>query len=78
MRKDAYQTGKDFSSVVELDVYQTKEGHKATVSIGEEFYETDPYKSKDLALSEVKGFLEGVQVQIESTIKAINELKDDD
>ena len=67
----ASQIGRDFTSKVELDFYQTKEGHKASVSIGEEYYESDPYQSKDLALCEVKGFLEGVKSKIEGALQAI-------
>lgn len=67
----AYKVGKDFTSNVELDSYKTKEGHKASICIGEEYYETDPYKSKDLALCEVKGFLEGVKAKIEGVLQSI-------
>ena len=76
----AYNTGKDFTSEVEFDFYQTKEGHKASVSIGEEYYESDPYQSRDLALCEVKGWLEGVKARIEGVLQSIereiNENKD--
>lgn len=67
----AFKIGKDFTSEVELDFYQTKEGHKASVSIGEEYYESDPYQSRDLALCEVKGFLEGVKAKIDGILQAI-------
>lgn len=67
----AFKVGKDFTSEVELDFYQTKEGHKASVSIGEEYYESDPYQSRDLALCEVKGFLEGVKAKIEGVLQSI-------
>lgn len=69
----ASKIGKDFAPEVELDFYQTKEGHKATVSIGEEYYESDPYRSRDLALYEVKGLLESVKAKIEGTLQAIAE-----
>lgn len=67
----AFKIGKDFTSEVELDFYQTKKGHKASVSIGEEYYESDPYQSRDLALCEVKGFLEGVKAKIDGILQAI-------
>lgn len=68
----AYNTGKDFTSEVELNTWHIKsEGFKASVDIGEEYYETDPYKSKDLALCEVKGFLEGVKAKIEGVLQSI-------
>jgi hypothetical protein len=67
----AYNMGKDFTSEVEFDLYQTKEGHIASVSIGEEYYESDPYQSRYLALCEVKGFLEGVKARIEEVLQSI-------
>ena len=67
----AYNIGKDFTSKVELDVYVTGEGHKASVSIGDDYYESDPYQAKDLALCEVKGFLEGVKAKIEGVLQSI-------
>jgi PHD/YefM family antitoxin component YafN of YafNO toxin-antitoxin module len=70
-RDYATQIGKDFTSEVELDVYITKKGHKASVSIGKDYYESDPYKAKDLALCEVKGFLEGVKAKIEGVLQSI-------
>jgi hypothetical protein len=76
----AYNTGKDFTSEVELNTWHISLGFKASVDIGEEYYETDPYKSKDLALCEVKGFLEGVKEKIEGVLQSIeskiNENKD--
>ena len=74
----AYKYGKGWAADVEFDIFQIASvGHKtknrfgATVSIGEEYYETDPYPSKDLALCEVKGWLEGVKAKIEGVIKSI-------
>ena len=68
----ATQIGKDFTSEVELNTWHIKsEGFKASVDIGEEYYESDPYESKDLALCEVKGYLEGVKAEIEGVIQSI-------
>ena len=42
------------------------------VSVGEQYYETDPYSRKDYALSEAKGYLEGVRTQIDGILNYIN------
>ena len=39
--------------------------------IGGEYYESDPCKYKANALSEVLGYLEGVEVQLKTEIEAI-------
>ncbi len=64
--------GKKFASEVKLDTWHVSLlGFKASVDIGEDYYETGPYKSKDLALCEVKGFLEGVKAKIEGVLQSI-------
>lgn len=74
----ATKIGKDFTSEVEFDSYKTKEGFKASVSIGEEYYESDPYQSKYLALCEVKGWLEGIKAKIEGILQSIkSEINED-
>ena len=40
-----------------------------TVCIGEEYFETDQYKSKDCAISEMLGYLEGLEVLIKTEIE---------
>ena len=76
----AHHLGKGFSSDCDLDCWQNEAGrYKASVYVGEDYYVSDPYKAQDLALCEVKGWLEGTKVKIESTLKAIDEkLKDCD
>lgn len=76
----AHHLGKGFSSNCDLDCWQDEGGrYKAYVNVGEDYYESDPYKAQDLALCEVKGWLEGTKVKIESTLKAIDgKLKDYD
>lgn len=72
----AHNLGKGFSLDCALDYWQDGT-YKASVNVGENYYESDFYKTQDLALCEVKGWLEGTKVQIESTLKAIDEkLKD--
>ena len=72
MSDEAIQT-KDFlySCDVDVNVWEEYNVFKASVSIGEDYYKSGPYKSKDLALCEVKGWLEGVKAKIEGVIKTI-------
>ena len=74
----AHNLGKGFSSNCDLDCWQDDAGrYKASVNVGENYYESDSYNTQDLALCEVKGWLEGTKVKIESTLKAIDKkLKD--
>ena len=69
----AASLGKGFVCDVDVDWWQERESYKACVHIGEEYYESDPYKSQHLALCEVKGWLEGVKSKIEGTLEAINQ-----
>lgn len=72
MSDEAIQTrGFLYSCDVYVHVLEEYNVFKASVSIGEDYHESDPYKSKDLALCEVKGFLEGVKAKIEGVIKSI-------
>lgn len=45
----------------------------ASISIDDMYYETDPYKDRDGAVSELYGCLEALKEKVE---QAINELKD--
>ena len=60
-----------FAPEVILEPHKTKRGYNVLVSIGEDYYETDCYQFRDLALCEVKGFLEGVKAKIEGTLQSI-------
>lgn len=67
----AYNMGKGFVCDVGIDWWEDNCKFKASAHIGEEYYESAPYKFKDLALCEVKGWLEGVKAKIEGTIQSI-------
>ena len=75
MRRDkyTYKLGKGFACDVDVDHWLDEGEFKASVHIGEEYYESDPYKADDLALCEIKGWLEGVKVKLESAIKLIDD-----
>lgn len=74
--ENAYDLGKGFRCDVDFDYWKDNDGkYKASVNIGEEYYESDPYQSQDLALCEVKGWLEGVMVKIETTLNSIKTIE---
>lgn len=68
---NSYELGKGFAAKV--DHMTSKDYGKwiCSVSIGEEYYESDPCKYKANALSEVLGYLEGIEVQLKAEIEAI-------
>lgn len=61
--------------VENLDVETYKQGSNYHVSIswGENYYETDPYNNKEYALSEAKGFLEGLELKLKAALENINQ-----
>lgn len=76
MNEKAYKLGIHCSPCVTYAVARNEQSGRwlASISIGEMYYETDPYKDKDGAVSELLGCLDALKEKIE---KAINELKDD-
>ena len=77
MSNKAHEKGKTFAFEVDVDTWMEGEKHKASVFIGREYFESDLYPSRDLALCEVKGWLEGIQVKVEATIHTIDKELDD-
>lgn len=80
MNEKAYKLGIHCSPCVTYAVARNEHSGRwlASISIGEiygeMYYETEPYKDKDEAVSELLGCLDALKEKIE---KAINELKDD-
>ena len=62
--KEHYNKGKTFAKGIDVELCKEKNLHYVSISFGKEYYETDPYKNKDYALSEAKGYLEGIKTQI--------------
>lgn len=62
--KEHYNKGKMFAKGINVELCKEKDLHYVSISLGEEYYETDPYKNKDYALSEANGYLEGLKTQI--------------
>lgn len=62
--QEHYNKGKMFAKGIDVELCKKKDLHYVSISLDEEYYETDPYKNKDYALSEAKGYLEGLKTQI--------------
>lgn len=75
VNKKAQKQGKVFAPYITYAVAKNKESGKwlASVCIGEIYYETDPYKKKEGAVSELIGYLDALK---EKTEEKINELND--
>ena len=76
-----YKTGIMFAPKVDCEVSTINDmvdGRRkwwvGTACIGEEYYETDQYKSKDCAISEMLGYLEGLEVLIKTEIENLKEM----
>lgn len=74
MNKIAKKTGIYCSPCVTIAVAKNEQSGRwlGSISIGEMYYETDPYKDKDSAVSELLGCLDALKENIE---EKINELK---
>lgn len=75
--KKHYDKGKMFSNGVDVELCKKKDLHYVGISLGENYYETDPYKNKDYALSEAKGYLDGIRtVLCDKLLEIENQLND--
>lgn len=72
MKANAFDLGKGFAPKVYVDLWVDARGkHKGGMSIGEEYYETDPWSKKEDAINELKGCWESVKEKVE---KAFNDV----
>ena len=70
--KNAFELGRSFAPKVDVDLWVDARGkHKGGMSIGEEYYETDPWSKKEDAINELKGCWESVKEKVE---KAFNDV----
>ena len=53
-----------FAENIDVEIHRKGELYYVCISLGENYYETDPYKNRDYALSEAKGYLEGLKMKI--------------
>ena len=58
--------------IISVEVYERNGRFVAGVDYGEQYYETDPYKRRDYALCEAKGYLEGIKAQIDGCLEYID------
>ena len=74
MNKKVHKLGIHCSPCVTYAVARNEQSGRwlGSISIGEMYYETDPYKDKDGAVSELLGCLDALKENIE---EKINELK---
>ena len=68
---NSYELGKGFAPKVDHMTSNDYGKWICGASIGEEYYESDPCKHKANALSEVLGYLEGIEAQLKTEIEAI-------
>ena len=73
-KKDKEKIGREFAPECDFEVYQLNGnmGWKATVSIEDFYYETDPYKDKQDAIDEQRGCLLAIKEQIEKYLKKLD------
>lgn len=73
-----YHNGACFSPIVDTEVLNEKSGRLkwwyCDVCIGEEYFETDRYISKDYAISEMIGYLEGLEILIKKEIENLRQM----
>lgn len=60
-----------FPSKVDADIFQLHGLWKCSISIGEEYYETDPYKDKGCAIAELRGWWDGTKIKVEQFLKSV-------
>ena len=79
MIEGAYKIGKNFTSKFDAQVRNDRRGRwYGLVHIGENYYETDPYLTREGAMSELKGYLEGLTVQMQAFMEYLDgELKNE-
>jgi hypothetical protein len=68
---NSYELGNGFAAKVDHESLLRKGKWICSANIGDEYYESDPCKYKANALSEVLGYLEGIEVQIKAEIESI-------
>ena len=68
---NCYELGKSFTPKVDHETHKIGGEWVCSMNIGEEYYESDPCKYKSNALSEVLGYLEGIEELIKTEIEAI-------
>ncbi len=71
MSRKAYNWGNQFAPAIDTEFLKTESGWVGSVTIGGDYYESDPYKEKSYAESEILGYLEGLEAKIEGEIDGL-------
>lgn len=76
MNEKAKKLGVNWSPNVSYAVVKNEKSGRwlGSISIGEMYYETESYKDKDCAVSELLGCLETLKLKTEQVIDELNEL----
>ncbi len=80
-KEKARKLGRGFAYEIDIDIITTDdERYKGEITMDNQdfYYETDPYKDKECALAEVKGFLEGIKIRIDNYIERIDKVLEND
>lgn len=59
-------------NTISVEVNENEDYYSAGINWGNEYYPTDPYKKRDHALCEAKGYLEGLKSQIDGCLEYID------
>ena len=72
--KNKEQYGRDFAPDCDFKVYELNDNMDwgASVAIGDCYYETDPYKDKQDAIAEQRGYLLAIKEQIEKYLATLD------
>lgn len=73
MKRSKESVGRSFAPKVDVEMNTSLNRYSASVSIGEDYYETDAYPRPEYALAEAKGYLDGIKSNIEKELENINE-----
>lgn len=66
-------------NTISVEVNEDRGKYRVGINWGDDYYETDPYKRRDYALCEAKGYLEGIKAQIDGWLEYIEkELEKED
>ena len=70
---NSYELGKGFAPKVDHCIFELERSEKyvCECNIGNEYYQSDPCKYKANALSEVLGYLEGLEIELKAEIDVI-------
>lgn len=69
--KEHYNVGKMFAESIDIESHRKGDLHYVCIFWSENYYETDPYKEESYALSEAKGYLEGLKIKLDIELQNI-------